>query len=76
MTVYKDQESGSAFPNDGPTQYGGAGLSKREWFAGQALTGLIAAYATCGVSPTTNIAEVAKEAVSFADETILNLNRS
>jgi hypothetical protein len=49
-------------------------LTKREYFAGQAIVGLISAYANCGYIPTSHISEVSEEAVNFADELLYQLD--
>ncbi len=43
-------------------------MTLRDYFAGQALAGLIQAYATQAVSPTSSIREIASEAFVAADE--------
>lgn len=76
MTHFED--GGSAFPqaptnSEGPDQWGftwhrGAesGMSLRDWFAGQALTGLLAANATYEFR-TDNRVGIADDAYAHAD---------
>jgi len=56
------KDGGPAFPNDGPDfRSNFTGMSLRDWFAGQAVTGLLSTgdFATWG--------EVAEDAYAFAD---------
>lgn len=71
-------DGGPAFARAGAeTSIGGNyeqdGMSLRQWYAGQALPGLIQGYAITYGSPTNALAEICKEAVNFADEMILAL---
>ena len=59
-----------AFPNAIPDQYEEEGLTKREYFAAAALTGLLA------YSGIENIKDPTALAVRYADEIILDLIRS
>jgi hypothetical protein len=43
------------------------GMSLRDWFAGQALVGLIPAYQAAYGSPTSECMEVVREAYGYAD---------
>lgn len=58
-----------AFPRD----HRHGGLTKLEWFTGQALAGMIAGYAVAYGSPTKAPDEIAEEAVSIAECVILRL---
>ena len=64
---------GPAFPHPGladPTFHARgdvSGMTLRDWFAGQALPGLIAGYATAYGTPTHHRAEMVAEAYGFAD---------
>ncbi len=46
------------------------GMTLRDWFAGQALGGLIQGYATAYGSPTSAPDEVVREAFNYADAMI------
>ena len=71
----KINDGGPAFPNV-PDGAGGKfydwdrGMTLRDWFAGQALIGLIQGYATAYGSPTSAPDEVVNEAFSYADAMI------
>lgn len=74
----KIDDGGPAFAhpggaNDATVQTSHLGMSLRQWYAGQALPGLIQGYAVAYGSPTSAIAEICTEAVNFADELILAL---
>ncbi len=47
-------------------------LTAWEYCVGQALNGLIQAYAAQGISPTSNIPEITQEAKNFANEMFLS----
>lgn len=57
-------DGGPAFPSVGPDGSGYDGLSLRDWFAGQALTAILAGRTTvgCGLWPT-----FARDAYEMAD---------
>jgi len=71
----KIEDGGCAFPSDsmnGVDRYGNRmpfspGMSLRDWFAGQALAGLIQGYAIAYGSPTNAPDEVVREAFNYAD---------
>lgn len=70
-------DGGPAFPETRPGGYGTTtGLTKREWFAGQALSGLVSLGLSLRNSLTpeaTNGQIVADQAVSLADALIARL---
>ena len=71
----KIDDGGPAFPDDGQKDYNG-GLSKRDWFAGQAMAALVAAGARPDgqdVLQCRDTSEVAAVAVQYADATIAAL---
>lgn len=72
----KIDDGGSAFPIEGGVDSGlhaDPGMRLREYYAGQAMIGLIQGYAVAYGSPTNAIDEVANEAVSYADALIAAL---
>ncbi|NTG07111.1 hypothetical protein [Rhizobium rhizogenes] len=61
---------GNAFPAEGGSDSGlhpDSGMSLRDWFAGQALIGLIPAYQAAYGSPTAECMEIVREAYGYAD---------
>ena len=71
-------ESGTAFPETRPGGYGTtAGLTKREYFAGQALSGLVSLGLQLDNSLTpeaTNAEIVADQSVAIADALLKRLD--
>lgn len=72
------ETGGPAFPThpgkvDGWT--GKEGMTLRDYFAAQSLPGLIQAYATMGMSPTRERAEIVSEAYGFSDAMLAHRNR-
>ena len=51
-------------------------MTLREHYAGQAMQGLIQAYASQGTSPTSYTSEICQEAVSAADELLYALKHN
>lgn len=62
----KINDGGRAFPMSTVDGYSQDGMSLRDWFAGQALNGLLAANATYG-GKTNNWPATANDAFAFAD---------
>ena len=72
----KIEDGGPAFPHmaaDGHPDYR-LGLSLRDWFAGQALVGLIPAYQAAYGSPTAECMEIVQEAYGYADIMLAHRN--
>ena len=63
-----EAEGGPAFAHGNAVQGGSSGMTLRDWFAGQALGGLIVGYAEAYGRPTCRSDVVVKEAYSYADE--------
>lgn len=69
----KIEDGGPAFPHcfedisGHPSWRQSQGMSRRDWFAGQALAGLIQGYAVAYGSPTNAVDEVVREAFGYAD---------
>ena len=60
-------DGGPAFPPTHNPRTHPAGMSLRDWFAGQAMSGLILGYQQAYGSPTSRPDEVASEAYRYAD---------
>ena len=69
MTTKND--GGQAFPHGNPTHGGDAGMTLRQWYAGQALAGLCANGPFAAVRP-----ELAQDALAYADALLAELERS
>jgi hypothetical protein len=67
-------DGGTAFPHTTVNNMGGfvlqPGMSLRDWFAGQALQGMIANVSTSPVSTKSGCGYLAKNAYQFADAVI------
>lgn len=68
MTHQAEPASPRSYSHDGHN-----GVTKLEWFTGQALAGMIAGYAVAHGSPTSSPDEIAEEAVTIAECVMLRL---
>lgn len=75
--VSAPNDGGPAFPVQGSPKYGDRnGMSLRDWFAGQALAGILAAAERTGVADGRYPdKEIAKVAVMFGDATLAELEK-
>ncbi|PYE89646.1 hypothetical protein [Phyllobacterium leguminum] len=76
LRALPSKTGGPAFPRpQSETSMGGNyeqdGMSLRDWYAGQAIIGLIQGYAIAYGSPTNAMDEMAREAFSLADIMLL-----